>query len=259
MRWNESHSVSHLPPILLCCLSPVLLRLGRPRPPFSSRSLNPPTTSESLFHSGSLSLSLCLSSLPSTVPPFSSFLSSINPQPSFSFSPSPPPSAYPPQHVHARAVERAIHTCTRAHVHTAPRFLLVAANTLRQRGRPLLVQRGRKGEGADGRGDTILPSCRGRDIFSLSRDNLETGVALPARESSEGARVSGPGQNAHPLSPPFTPFSRPPTLSRSFSLSFSHYPFLLKVEGSSRLLRDFSPRKITGKPFLCFLVARLRG
>lgn len=55
MRWNESHSASRLPPILLCCLSPVPLR---PRPPFSSRSLNPPTTSESLFHSGSLSLSL---------------------------------------------------------------------------------------------------------------------------------------------------------------------------------------------------------
>lgn len=93
-----------------------------------------------------LAISLSLSSLPSTVPPFSSFLSSINPQPSFSFSPSPPPPAYP-QHVHARAVERAIHTCTRAHVHTAPRFLLVAANTLRQRGRPLLVQKGAKGRG----------------------------------------------------------------------------------------------------------------
>lgn len=51
----------------------------------------------------------------------------------------------------------------------------------------------RREEGrADGGGDTILPSCCGRDIFSLSRDNLETGVALPGRESSEGERL-GPG------------------------------------------------------------------
>lgn len=64
--------------------------------------------------------------------------------------------------------------------------------------------RGRRG--ADGRGDTILPSCRGRDIFSLSRDNLETGVALPARESSEGERL-GPGQNAPLPMPPVHPHS----------------------------------------------------
>lgn len=50
--------------------------------PFSSSRPPRPAPYESLFHSGSP-----LSSLPSTVPPFSCFLSSLNPQPSFSFSP----------------------------------------------------------------------------------------------------------------------------------------------------------------------------
>jgi hypothetical protein len=69
----------------------------------------------------------------------------------------------------------------------------------------------------DGGGDTILPSCRGRDIFSLSRDNLETGVALPAREcSAEEGDTRPPASSRTPsplLSSPVRlvrPFVRPP-------------------------------------------------
>lgn len=208
MRWNESHSASRLPPILLCCLSPVPLR---PRPPFSSRSLNPPTqpTSESLFHSGSLSLSLLCHLRFHLSPPFSP-LSTLNP-----LSRSLPPRPLPPtRNTYTREPWSALYT--RAHVLTYIRlqgFCSWRPILSDNEDDPFSSRRGQKGEGADGRGDTILPSCRGRDIFSLSRDNLETGVALPARESSEGARVSGPGQNAHPLSSLFTPFSRPLTLS----------------------------------------------
>lgn len=210
MRWNESHSASRLPPILLCCLSPVPLR---PRPPFSSRSLNPPTqpTSESLFHSGSLSLSLFSAIYGSTF-----LLLSLLYQPSTLFLVlSLPPRPLPPtRNTYTREPWSALYT--RAHVLTYIRlqgFCSWRPILSDNEDDPFSSRRGQKGEGADGRGDTILPSCRGRDIFSLSRDNLETGVALPARESSEGARVSGPGQNAHPLSSLFTPFSRPLTLS----------------------------------------------
>lgn len=212
VRWNESHSASRLPPILLCCLSPVPLR---PRPPFSSRSLNPPTTSESLFHSGSLSLSLLCHLRFHLSPPFSP-LSTLNP-----LSRSLPPRPLPPtRNTYTREPWSALYT--RAHVLTYIRlqgFCSWRPILSDNEDDPFSSRRGQKGEGADGRGDTILPSCRGRDIFSLSRDNLETGVALPARESSEGARVSGPGQNAHPLSSLFTPFSRTLTLSLAF-LSF---------------------------------------
>lgn len=97
------------------------------RPLSSSR---PPRTApyESLFHSGSP-----LSSPPSTVPPFSCFLSSLN---------HPNPLSRSPRYVETEGTVHAIHTCS--HVHAAPRFLLVAANTLRQRGRSLLI-RERKG------------------------------------------------------------------------------------------------------------------
>lgn len=61
-----------------------------------------------------------------------------------------------------------------------------------------------------GGGDTILPSCRSRDIFSLSRDNLETGVALPARECSAEERDTRP--------PARTPFSRYSLHSRPSSV-----------------------------------------
>lgn len=178
MRWNESHSASRLPPILLCCL---------PLPRRFPHALSTP--SESLFHSGSP-----LSSLPSTVPPFSSF---IKPQPSFS---------YPLQHVYARSVRARythVHTCSRTYGSKVfARGGQYSPTTRTTPSRPGV--RGRRG--ADGRGDTILPSCRGRDIFSLSRDNLETGVALPARESSEGERL-GPGQNAPLPMPPVHPHS----------------------------------------------------
>lgn len=212
----------------------------------STHRLNlPPSLSFTL----ALSLSLLCHLRFHLSPPFSP-LSTLNP-----LSRSLPPRPLPPtRNTYTREPWSALYT--RAHVLTYIRlqgFCSWRPILSDNEDDPFSSRRGQKGEGADGRGDTILPSCRGRDIFSLSRDNLETGVALPARESSEGARVSGPGQNAHPLSSLFTPFSRPLTLSRSSFLSLSH-SFLLKVEGSSRLLRDFSPRKITGKPFLSFLV-----
>lgn len=151
--------------------SPPYRPLPSSRPPRSALH-------ESLFHSETP-----LSTLPSTVPPFSCFLSSLNPPPD--------PLSHSPRYVETEGTVHAIHTCS--HVHAASRFLLVTANTLRQRGRSLLIQgAGERGGAWTAEEIPILPSCRGRDIFSLSRDNLETGVALPGRESSEGERL-GPG------------------------------------------------------------------
>lgn len=233
-----------------------LLPLPRPSSPSSTvfLTLSQPTDSTYLRVSLSLWLSLSLS-LFSAIYGSTFLLLSLLYQLSTLFLVLPPRPLPPTRNTYTREPWSALYT--RAHVLTYIRlqgFCSWRPILSDNEDDPFSSRRGQKGEGADGRGDTILPSCRGRDIFSLSRDNLETGVALPARESSEGARVSGPGQNAHPLSSLFTPFSRPLTLSRSSFLSLSHYSFLLKVEGSSRLLRDFSPRKITGKPFLSFLV-----
>lgn len=108
-------------PISLRFSSVASSRLLSSRPPR-------PAPRESLFHSGSP-----FSSLPSTVPPFSCFLSSLN---------LPNPLSRSPRYVETEGTVHAIHTCS--HVHAAPRFLLVAANTLRQRGRSLLI-RGRGG------------------------------------------------------------------------------------------------------------------
>lgn len=104
------------------------------RPLPSSR---PPRSAlyESLFHSETP-----LSTLPSTVPPFSCFLSSLNP---------PDPLSHSPRYVETEGTAHAIHTCS--HVHAASRFLLVTANTLRQRGRSLLIQGAGEREGARGR------------------------------------------------------------------------------------------------------------
>lgn len=192
-----------------------LLPLPRPSSPSSAvfLTLSQPTDSTYLRVSLSLWLSLSLSLLCHLrfhlSPPFSP-LSTLNP-----LSRSLPPRPLPPtRNTYTREPWSALYT--RAHVLTYIRlqgFCSWRPILSDNEDDPFSSRRGQKGEGADGRGDTILPSCRGRDIFSLSRDNLETGVALPARESSEGARVSGPGQNAHPLSSLFTPFSRPLTLS----------------------------------------------
>lgn len=172
VRWNESHRASRLPPILssVASSSPPYRLLSSSRPPRSAPY-------ESLFHSGSP-----LSSLPSTVPPFSCFLSSLNPpQPSFSFSP----------------IRRDGGNCAR-YTHVLSRtcgskvFARGGQYSPTTRTIPSHPGKRREERRADDGGDTILPSCRGRDIFSLSRDNLETGVALPGRESSEGERL-GPG------------------------------------------------------------------
>lgn len=172
MRWNESHRASRLPPILLCCL--LLSTL-------SPASLLPPTPVGSLR----VSLSLWNSSLYSPIHGSTFLLLSLLSQPP------PDPLSHSPRYVETEGTAHAIHTCS--HVHAASRFLLVTANTLRQRGRSLLIQgAGERGGAWTAEEIPILPSCRGRDIFSLSRDNLETGVALPGRESSEGERL-GPG------------------------------------------------------------------
>lgn len=147
-------------------------------------------------------------------PPFSP-LSTLNP---LSRSPS-PPIAWPPA-TRTRESRGArythVHTCSRTYGSKVfARGGQYSPTTRTTPSRP----RGRQGEeGADGRGDTILPSCRGRDIFSLSRDNLETGVALPARESSEGARDSAPGKTLLSSLAPFhsfLPSARPLPLSSS--------------------------------------------
>lgn len=152
------------------------------RPLPSSR---PPRSAlyESLFHSGTPL------SLYSPIHGSTFLLLSLLSQPP---SPSPDPLSHSPRYVETEGTAHAIHTCS--HVHAASRFLLVTANTLRQRGRSLLIQGGAGERGGAWTAEEIpiLPSCRGRDIFSLSRDNLETGVALPGRESSEGERL-GPG------------------------------------------------------------------
>lgn len=223
MRWNESHSASRLPPILLCCLSPAPL----PSPPPSPAvflTLSQPT--DYLRVSLSLQLSLLSSrSLFSTIYGSTFLLLSILYQPStlFLFVLPPAPSRLLTRNTYTREPWSALYT--RAHVLTYIRLQGFCS------WRPILSDNeddpfssrggGRKGQGADGRGDTILPSCRGRDIFSLSRDNLETGVALPARESSEGARDSAPGKTLalfHPLSLlfPVRPLSRLLSLSLPF-------------------------------------------
>lgn len=133
-------------------------------------------------------LSLRVFSLPSAraVPPFSCFLSSLaTPRTLFLVLPDT-----------RRDTECRVH-----HVYTCTRGL---SRTYGSQGfcswRPILsdneddpfssgMEKG-AGRTQDSGGDTILPSCRGRDIFSLSRDNLETGVALPARECSAGERDS---------------------------------------------------------------------
>lgn len=147
------------------------------RPLPSSR---PPRSAlyESLFHSGTP-----LSTLPSTVPPFSCFLSSLNPpRPSFSFSP-----------IRRDGGNRARYT----HVLSRTCGFKVFARDGQYSPTTRTIPTHPGGGGERGGAWTaeeipILPSCRGRDIFSLSRDNLETGVALPGRESSKGERL-GPG------------------------------------------------------------------
>lgn len=72
--------------------------------------------------------------------------------PAFSPLSTPPPSdplSHSPRYVETEGTAHAIHTCS--HVHAASRFLLVTANTLRQRGRSLLIQGAGEREGARGR------------------------------------------------------------------------------------------------------------
>lgn len=181
MRWNESHRVSHLPPILLCCRSP-----PPSYRPLSSRSLSLPLSLpvapyEALFYSESPSLSH--SPLFSPIYRSTFRLLSLLSQPSFSFSPT-----------RTRRDEEPRALYTRAHVLTYIRLQGFCS------WRPILSdneddpfssgwKESRGGRRvADGR-DTILPSCCGRDIFSLSRDNLETRVVLPGPESTEGKRL----------------------------------------------------------------------
>lgn len=125
MRWNESHRASCLPPILLCCLL-----LSSLLPAF----LLPLTLAGSLR----VSLSLWISSLFSPIHRSTFLLLSLLSQP-------PNPLSRSPRYVETEGTVHAIHTCS--HVHAAPRFLLVAANTLRQRGRPLLIREEEEGEG----------------------------------------------------------------------------------------------------------------
>lgn len=103
--------------------SPPYHPLSSPRPPR-------PALYESLFHS------VWISSLFSPIHGSTFLLLSLLSQP-------PNPLSRSPRYVETEGTVHAIHTCS--HVHAAPRFLLVAANTLRQRGRPLLIREERKG------------------------------------------------------------------------------------------------------------------
>lgn len=96
-----------------------------------------------------------------------------------------------PRHVHVETKSRAHYT----HVHTCSRtygskvFARGGQYSPTTRTTPSCPGWKESRGGADGGGDTILPSCCGRDIFSLSRDNLETRVVLPGPESSEEKRL----------------------------------------------------------------------
>lgn len=123
--------------LLLCCplLSSPIARF----PPLSPSPAHPrPAPCESLFHSGS-PLS------PRSHPRF-------HLSPAFSPVSTSSPTLFLvlPRYVETEGTVHALHTCS--HVHAAPRFLLVAANTLRQRGRSLLIWRraGREGGGGGG-------------------------------------------------------------------------------------------------------------
>lgn len=102
-------------------------------------SSRPPRSAlyESLFHSGT---PLSLLSHPR-----------FHLSPAFSplSTPPPDPLSHSPRYVETEGTAHAIHTCS--HVHAASRFLLVTANTLRQRGRSLLIQGAGEREGARGR------------------------------------------------------------------------------------------------------------
>lgn len=160
-----------------CRLPPILSSVASPPPtrPLSSRSLVPPSPRpltrsglvgsrlpyESLFRSGSPL------SHPRAVPPSSCFLFSLaTPRTLFLVF----PDTYTPRDTECRVHH--VYTCTRG-----------LSRTYGSQGfcswRPILSDneddpfssRMEKGAGRtqDGEGDTILPSCRGRDIFSLSR------------------------------------------------------------------------------------------
>lgn len=172
MRWNESHRASHLPLILLCCL---LLPISSPL--LSPVCFLPPATGRLPT---SLSFTLDLLSLLShpRVPPFSCFLSSLNlPQPSFSFSP-----------IRRDGGNRARYTHVLSRICGSKVFARGGQYSPTTRTTPSHsdgVER-RRGDAWTAEEIRFYPAAVAETFFPYLGDNLETGVAMPARESSKG-------------------------------------------------------------------------